>query len=739
MTDEELGGLSELGRAAVWYCENGFAVFPLFPHSKKPATEHGLHDWFDDPKSAHELWSQCPDYNIGIVCGTPSHGLLVLDFDVSDDKNGIDTLKAWESVHGALPLTATAITGSGGRHYLYRTNRTNIRPSTNATLGVDVRCDGSYIVAPPSIHPSGGEYEWWEHPEDTPIATANGAVYDFLDHVQRNGGTDDDSPQRERFALPDHIKHGERNDVLYRYGCSLRGQGYPDDAIEAMLDKANRERCSAPVTDGELRSIIKQVCKRGPGHDGEGTFVSDGADLGAPGNAYRIGEGDTDPLPPFRTKGNRIQHNKLARIILTRNHARHIDGSLAVWLDNRWQWGREAVDAAAIRYADDISVSTRNEVYGYLRATAPHVTTDGDFDRCWYVQFANGTYDVMAGQFVEPNHQMLVTATLPVELDLEAPYGDADRFLESLAGGDGPTERVLKEIVGACMCCRRVMSQAPMLIGRAPDGGTAANGKSTYINVLRALLGPGNVSSLDIATLGQRFQAGRLVGRLANLGDDIPDGFLRGDELSLFKKLVTGDEIYTDVKNGQGFEFRPNATMVFSMNMMPRLADSTEGVFRRLAFVPFRAHFAPGDAGYNAHMAEDMAQPENLRRLALLGLMELPDLIMRGELTKIPDMEEEVESVRMDNSIVRRWVFDENVTALDVDHEPTQEVYDRFRRWCDNAGERYVLSKTGFTRELVTTLGNVSTGVRMPRNGMKKVRVYLMHLQTATDGVENTQ
>lgn len=712
MTDDELDGLSELGKAAVWYCENGFAIFPLHPRTKKPAMKDGLNGWFNSAEDAAKLWAKMPDLNIGITCGTPSHGLLVLDFDEDDEKgtHGLDTLNDWEDVHGELPATATVVTGRGGMHYLYRTDRTNIHPSTNAALGVDVRADGSYIVAPPSVHPNGTVYEWNEGdaPWEREIARATDAVYDLLDHVQRNGGTDDAAPQADRFELPDRIKAGERNDILYRYGCSKRSQGYPDDAIEAMLDKVNRERCVKPVSPGELKTIVRQVCKHGPGHDGEGTFRGEDVGLGAPGGGYVVGSGDKDPIPSFRTKQGRIIHNKLGDVILSRNHARYIDGALAVWDESHWRFGKDAINSVSTRYAPDIKISEKNEVYSYLRASAKHYTSDRDFDRCWYVQFANGTWDVMAGQFVEPNFQMLVTAALPVELDLDAPYGDADRFLASLAGGDGPTEQVLKEVIGACMCCRRVMSQAPMLIGRAPGGGTAANGKSTYINVLRTMLGPGNVSSLDIATLGQRFQAGRLIGRLANLGDDIPDGFLRGDELSLFKKLVTGDEIYTDVKNGEGFEFRPSATMVFSMNAMPRLADSTEGVFRRLAFVPFRAHFAPGEPNYNPHMAEDMTQDENLQRLALLGLQELPGVIMRGELTTIPDMAAEVEEVRRDNDIVRRWIFDENVTAAELDGMWVTDAYHNFKSWCEDSGERYVATQSTFTRKILATLGNTN-------------------------------
>ena len=182
--------LSALGRAALEYVRAGFAVFPCRERDKRPATPHGLNDWTDNPEHVIIHWSQHPNSNIGITCGAPSGGLLVLDFDVSDTKNGLATLKQWETEHGELPETATAITGSGGRHYLFRTDRNNIRPTSNTELGVDVRCDGSYIVAPPSIHPCGGSYEWWASPEDVGIASADGNVYDFLDYIQRNGGSE---------------------------------------------------------------------------------------------------------------------------------------------------------------------------------------------------------------------------------------------------------------------------------------------------------------------------------------------------------------------------------------------------------------------------------------------------------------------------------------------------------------------------------------------------------------------
>ena len=697
---------TNLMEAAVWYCEHGYGIIPIQPRGKRPASRNGLNDWFDNPDDARRMWTEHPDFNIGIVCGMPSHGLVVIDVDEDDEegKHGLDALNDWETLHGELPRTATAITGRGGLHYLYRTSRTTIRPSTNAELCVDVRADGGYIVAPPSIHPNGTPYRWDTGcaPWECGVSNATGNVYDFLDHVQRNGGKSDDAPKTELFVLPETIKKGTRDDTLYRYACSLRSRGERDDVIQAMVEKANRDRCEKQLAQRDIDRLVRQACKKGPGPDGEGSFADELPTVGSPG---RGGSRETN----FRSKNGAIKPNLLARAILEHNMARHIDGAPAVWTGKRWEFGKPAFERIILDWADDASTNVRNEVFSYIQAKAPYVSSDNGFDGNYYIQFADVTIDVLTHEIVEPAPSMLIFGTLPIRYNPDAPVGLADRFISSLAAGDKVIETVLYEIIGACMCSKRIVSQSPMLIGRAGNGpeGAASNGKSTYINVTRNLLGSDNTSSLDVMTMGQRFQAADLAGKLANLGDDIPDGFLRNDELAVFKKVITGETIRTDVKNGKAFTFRPSATQIFSMNQMPRLADTTDGIYRRLKFVSFMARFAPGMPEYNQHMAEDMSSQENLERLAILALMTLPDLIERGVFTEIPAMVEEMEMVRIDNDIVRRWIYERGIEDTDFDGRWTDEVYAEFKMWADKAGEKFAVTQSTFTKKVVATLATL--------------------------------
>lgn len=694
----DVSTLTELGKAAVWYAGHGFAVFPLGTRSKRPITTSGLKDWTDDPENAADCWHRFPTSNIGIVCGMPSHGLLVIDLDVSDEKDGMATLREWEKANGELPETATSITGSGGRHLFYRTDRTGIHPSVNHELGVDIRSDGSYVIPPPSIHPSGELYEWWADPRDVGIAEADGAVYDFIDYVQRNGGEDELAKKPNgKFRLPDKIPKGARDDTLFKFAAHLRAIGRSDEEIFTNVAGANVTRCDVPLEQSEVERIVRSACRYDRGGDAE----TDQREVGKPGRSLPSSSSGGGTESFIGPRGG-IDTTALGMYIIDKRMARIIDGAPAVWTGTRWDFGARAIKRATVAVCRKAKIKDKNEVLSFVMDSAPRVSSSNAFDGRYYVQFANCTYDVLSGECVTPEPSMYIIGTLPIALDMDAPIGLADAFIDSISAGDSAVKTHLCEIIGAAMCSSRIVSQAPMLIGRARGGaGKAANGKSTFINWLAAIVGSENVTSLSIDDFGNRFNKGMVVGKLANLGDDIPDGFLQGDQLSTFKKMVTGDSIYADVKGTDGFEFRPSALQVFSMNTIPRLSDTTDGIMRRLDFTPFRAEFRPGDIAYDPNMEKKLSQRSVLERGALLGLMALPDLIERGRFTDIPDMRDELDAVRIDNSSVARWVTDECVEPQWLNGRSVAEAYKAYTDWAEEAGERYVRNRSEFSKSLI--------------------------------------
>ena len=687
---------SPLAEAAHDYVERGLAIIPLGVGKKEPVTKSGLNDWTDNPGQIDVWWGQGehagkrgnPSYNIGMACGQVSGGIIAIDLDChSDEANGLHFLRDWEVEHGKLPETWTQITGSGGKQLFYRAGQ-DIRNSANGEIGVDVRGNGGYVVLPPSLHPCGDCYEWSISPDDMDVADADDKVYDFIRAVSKTKKRVD-GWNAEKTGIPSEIKEN-RNETLFSLGRSFLSRGTGHDEVATLIRSLNATICRPPLPADEVEKLIGSINSKEPGN-----AERDARNGGV--TAADIAELESRHGPLHGSRGG-LNSNVLARMVMDRNLARIIDGAPAVWTGEHWEFGSHAIGKCCLEIADNAKKADKSEVMSYIMDKAPHVSADNSFDGRHYVQFKNCTFDVMDWREVEPKPSMYITNKLPVELDFTIGPNEADAFLDSIADGDADVVAALKEVMGACMCSKRVLSQSPMLIGRAGGAsGKASNGKSTYLNWLRQILGTENVSSLDIATLGQRFQAGRVVGKLANLGDDIPDGFLKGDELSMFKKLVTGDAIYTDVKNGDGYEFRPTASMVFSMNAVPRLSDTTDGIFRRLAFIPFRKRFAPGLPGFDPNMAAKLAKPEVLKRGAALGLLSLGELIERGGLTPIKDMVEEIEEVRQDNDSVVRWLFDCGITGEDLVGRIVADVYDEYRQWCYDSGERNPFARRTWT------------------------------------------
>lgn len=166
----------EIRNAALRYCSLGWRVIPIFGISEKglchcknleckaPGKHPALPDWVNRASSDPAIVSnwEWKNRNIGIATGEKSN-LLVVDIDV--DKDGDMHLREWERTHNVILETELrVITGSGGYHYYFRYpsdfDLGDLKNSVGKIQGVDIRVNGGQVVAPPSRHKSGRNYEW---------------------------------------------------------------------------------------------------------------------------------------------------------------------------------------------------------------------------------------------------------------------------------------------------------------------------------------------------------------------------------------------------------------------------------------------------------------------------------------------------------------------------------------------------------------------------------------------------
>lgn len=243
--------------AAIDYASRGLAVFPLKPRDKAPITAHGVHEATTNFDQINKWWKRYPNANIGIACGKISGGLLVVDVDRKQNGvDGLDSLNAWERENGELPETVRSITGTGGSHLLYRIDGAG-KNRVNLLDGVDIRSDGGYIVAPPSVHPNGNQYEWEYDPDEYEVARGDETLDKLLDYGKKD--------KSENFTMPDKVGKGQRNDTMYKLACSLQARNLPDSVVFDSVRSANNSMCDPPLSEGELTKIIESALKHEKG------------------------------------------------------------------------------------------------------------------------------------------------------------------------------------------------------------------------------------------------------------------------------------------------------------------------------------------------------------------------------------------------------------------------------------------------------------------------------------------
>lgn len=244
--------------AALELAELGWRVMPIAPGKKSPHLAEWQHAATDDHATIDAWWTGLyRDHGVGVRTGwVGDDHLVVLDVDTVDKmgNHGAESLAAMEDAFWPLPPTVEGRTGSGGRH-LWFTTDVEIRNSAgrlaNTVTGeaypaLDVRGEGGYVVAPPTVHPDGGTYEWVRSPFDHPVAPAPLWLVEVMVAAQRVHDAPrepvDHSGDRPGDVFARSVTWGE---LLEPLGWTYAGRGHSGEDQWVRPGKTAREGISA--------------------------------------------------------------------------------------------------------------------------------------------------------------------------------------------------------------------------------------------------------------------------------------------------------------------------------------------------------------------------------------------------------------------------------------------------------------------------------------------------------------
>ncbi|GIV17757.1 MAG: hypothetical protein KatS3mg022_3192 [Armatimonadota bacterium] len=247
--------------AATQYASLGYRVLPLHgtrdgrctcgktdcpSPGKHPRTAHGVKDASDDPNVIRHWWSRYPDANVGIAVPP-----CVVVLDIDRGKRGLDSIRG-----KALPDAAPCCrTGGGGWHYWFRSpDGVATKNSANIMRGIDIRTAGGYVVAPPSRHQTGRNYEWEQPlvpPDELPPAP------DWL--VQLLAAKSETAKTIKQAAVASWGE-GTRHETALALAGVLRKRGVPQPEAEAVITEI---ACEArdPELEDRLRAVRDTYAK----------------------------------------------------------------------------------------------------------------------------------------------------------------------------------------------------------------------------------------------------------------------------------------------------------------------------------------------------------------------------------------------------------------------------------------------------------------------------------------------
>lgn len=261
---------AERCRAALDYIGRGWSAVALRPRDKFPLVRWEPYQYrAADPAEVQRWFDRWPDANVGIVTGQVS-GLVVLDVDPRH--GGEDSIAAWAAAGRFLPDTIEAATGGGGRHLYFRTPAEFLRNRVGLAPGIDLRANGGLVVAPPSIHPSGGRYVWRQGcaPADRDPA----ALPDWLRRLASGQGPrTGHSLDHWRKLVAEGVPEGTRNNTLASLAGHLLWHGVDPQVTLELLLCWNRTRCRPPLDDAEVAGVVASIAKRHAAEEHHGTGV----------------------------------------------------------------------------------------------------------------------------------------------------------------------------------------------------------------------------------------------------------------------------------------------------------------------------------------------------------------------------------------------------------------------------------------------------------------------------------
>ena len=476
-----------------------------------------------------------------------------------------------------------------------------------------------------------------------------------------------------------------RNPALFKHLCNTLEQ-YPKFKQGGILDRLanyiNHLVFKEPLGDEEFKKLIKSVLNQ---------KMADNNLYLDPSNVVMSAKYLARELKIHRYQGRLYYYDEDEKRYITDAH------------------DSDTLLKTAIYEQMEVKANVTAAVVDQFHLIAKRMKDDVAFP----VQLANG-YILDNGEPIKLDAEF-TPLTSPTRYDPNAYCERADKFLDFLTCNDKDLRMVVEEMLGHVLMTHDFPHKTFFLTGEA--GG---NGKSTFIEMVRGMVGSPLVSSVPLKKFdNDDTSLATLAGKLVNLADDVDASYLENS--GNFKSLASGDTILVRPIYSGAFELQNTATLIFTCNETPRFKDRTGGLTRRMQVIPCENTLAEKD--FDLSLKKFLRNDENSRSYVLnLAIQGAKRLKENGTFTRSERVERATKEYLLANDLIAQFFDQHDGRELFKGHD-VKACYNMFVGWCvDELGEsaEHITSRL-FGRSVKKYTGLVSKSTTRAK---QRIRIY---------------
>lgn len=375
-----------------------------------------------------------------------------------------------------------------------------------------------------------------------------------------------------------------------------------------------------------------------------------------------------------------------------------IDDKLFMYQPDKGIWTMNEDDIARLIVIIQPNASTKQieDISNQIRLKSEKRSVDTER---YLVPCKNGIYNTKTKtlEAFSPNYVFLSKLATDYNPTIEMPILNGwtpESFIKELSNNDTEIETLLYQVINDAVHPNYSRKKAIWLYG------SGSNGKSTYQDVIKNIVGNDCYSTLKFNEFPERFSLHALIGKSVNIGDDVNAG-VRVDDSSNFNSIVTHDSVTIEEKYKSPYHTTLYCTLIQSTNEMPTIRNKTNGTYRRMLIVPFENQFE--DTPENGEIKENYIKSKEVLEWILAKALSMDfEQFINPNASKAL-----LEEYKADNDAIlafKQDVFDVLVSK-GADIVPLTPLFNLYTIYCKKNKLRQEKQRT-FNKELKKLLGD---------------------------------